>query len=338
MTRTHDMIHVWHTLAQKILELHQLLDRALGDMMAEAGKDATVVLASDHGMGPLYKEVFLNNWLREQGYLVIKENPQTVTRYRQLMRSLGLTREGIWRVIGRARTQQFKQLLPRRLHGLVPTEHPTLANVVDWSKTKAYSMGNIGQIYINLAGREPFGIVNPGSEYDQVIDELKESLMTFCDPETGIPIVDYVYTKDELYDGHFKDRAPDLNIVMQNYGYVTQQRRELASDDLVRPIYSMSGFHRREGIFLAYGPFIQSGEYEPASIIDVTPTLLHLLGLPIPDDMDGQVMHDICTAPLADEESVRRIEIDALIDQNIDLQDEDEERMLHRLKDLGYLG
>jgi len=324
-------------LGEGVLTLHQLLDTVLGEMMEIAGASATIALVSDHGMGPLYKEVFLNNWLRSRGYLVMREMPRPATGYQRIMRRLGITREGIWRRIGRARTQAIKRRLPASWQRLVPTEHPSLADHVDWERTRAYSFGNVGQIYINLAGREPRGIVQPGAEYRAVVDALARDLRDLTDPQTGERLVDAVYHREELYDGPFLEQAPDLNLIMRNYSYITQMRRELASHELVAPSVNMSGFHRREGIFIARGPAVVRGAYAPADITAVTPTVLHLMGLPIPDDMDGQVMTDLCAPDLPPPQRLSaRGRFSAQVAAPT-LSAQEEEEMLKRLKDLGYL-
>ena len=324
-------------LGDGILELHKYLDGILGQMIEIAGPDTLVILASDHGMGPLYKEVFLNNWLEQKGYLVRHKTKKTQQSYASLARKIGLTREGLWRRLGRARTQQLKRLLPQAAHGLIPTEHPSLSNQVDWSRTTAYSFGNIGQIYVNIEGREPQGIVHPGQEYDDLLNRLREDLNDMVDPETREKLVDAVYTKKELYNGPFLENAPDLNVIMKNYSYITQMRRELAGNAIIASADLMSGFHRREGIFAAQGHNVVSGERAPASIIDVAPTILYAMDLPIPSDMDGQPMLDLFSPSYTSRHPVESMapRLDASSEQR--LSAEEEAKTLERLRDLGYL-
>jgi predicted AlkP superfamily phosphohydrolase/phosphomutase len=321
------------------LKLHQYLDEILGKMVSMVGHDTTVIVASDHGMGPLYKELFLNNWLEEKGYLVRKRPSASKENYNQLVRRIGFSREQIWRRIGRARTQRAKAILPERLHQLVPTEYKSLSEVVDWSQTRAYSFGNVGQIYVNLAGREPEGIVAPGREYEELIASLTRDLNDFRDPDTGLPLVDHIFRRDEIYDGPFVDQAPDINIIMQDYGTITQMRREFAADEvLFQPSLNMSGFHRRDGIFIAKGPNIIPGRQVPADIIQVTPTILHAMGLPIPDDMDGTPLQDIFEREFIAHNPINRIEADEMAATASELTPDQEEALQKRLKDLGYLG
>jgi predicted AlkP superfamily phosphohydrolase/phosphomutase len=320
------------------LEMHRYLDDVLGKMMAEAGDDALVVVASDHGMGPLYKEVFLNNWLEDRGYLVRKKRPAVARGYNTFARRIGLSRERIWRRIGRARTQAAKKRLPKRLHGLVPTEHKSLTEVVDWSQTVAYSFGNVGQIFVNMKGREPEGIVEPGEAYERVVNSLIDNLKTFVDPEDGRPVVDQIFRREDLYDGPFFDRAPDLNVIMRDYGYIAQMRREFAAEQVIlHPALNMSGFHRRDGVFMAHGPLIRQVGLPDASIIQVTPTILYALGLSIPDDMDGQPMLDLFDEDYVAENPARATEADQDQQTGLEWTPEQEAEVRRRLEDLGYL-
>ena len=80
---------------------------------------------------------------------------------------------------------------------------------MDWSQTKAYALG-LGQIYINLAGRESKGIVQPGDEYEQVRDAIAEGLLGYIDEETGEPPVVYVWKREEAYSEFDPALIPDL--------------------------------------------------------------------------------------------------------------------------------
>jgi predicted AlkP superfamily phosphohydrolase/phosphomutase len=65
----------------------------------------------------------------------------------------------------------------------------------DWNKTRAYALG-LGQIFINLQGREKFGMVQPGKEYEDLQDELVARLKELRDPENGSLVMNNVYKRD----------------------------------------------------------------------------------------------------------------------------------------------
>ena len=122
----------------------------------------------------------------------------------------------------------------------------------------AYALA-LGQIYVNLKGREPGGIVLPGAEYEALIAELIAGLHELIDPTTGERVVDQVWRKEELYSGPYLDQAPDLNIVMKGLSYSTQFRREFAMDTVFAMPHDVTGFHRPDGILIAAGPGIRKG-------------------------------------------------------------------------------
>ncbi len=80
---------------------------------------------------------------------------------------------------------------------------------VKWSGTKAYALG-INGLYINLRDRELHGIVGPGSEYKNLVDEIASKLEAMTDPKTGKRVIRQAFKKDEAYHGSSMDNAPDI--------------------------------------------------------------------------------------------------------------------------------
>ncbi len=284
-----------------ILDLYKHIDRWVGHIIETAGEECNVIIMSDHGAGPLYKDVFLNEWLIQKGWLTLKEEPVSQRRWFNLVRKVGLTRENISDVLTKMNLHRVEVLIKRilgdRIHVLPRDERPEFLNSIDWSKTKAYSFGYYGQVFINLKGREPQGIVDPGSDYENLRQEIAEELANLVDPEDGLPVVDRVYTKEELYDGSFLDEAPDLLAIMREFTYMTRKGYEFAArrGELFREPYTKeTGSHRLEGILIAAGPDIAaSTNLEASDIQDLTPTLLHLQHCPIPQYMDGRLIGEI---------------------------------------------
>lgn len=322
-----------------ILEMHRLTDAIIGELVEAAGAETTTLVVSDHGGGPLHKEVFLNNWLQQQGLLVFKQ--QRESGWHRGLRGAGLTRERLSPLLSSPFGLKLRSKVPLGLQHLVlPAAAPSFNEAVDWSRTQAYSFGNIGQIYVNLKGREPAGIVAPGAEYEHLLDTLSAALQELRDPEDGLPVVDRVYRASEVYHGPHQLSGPDLNLIMRNMSYICHQRRELASSQIFAPADpNETGTHRPEGILIAHGPGIATGRMlVPCSLLDVAPTVLHLLGLPIPDDVDGSVLREL----LADAEARRATQTVAAPEPQAQPQpeqaDPDEEaEVLERLRALGYL-
>jgi len=166
----------------------------------------------------------------------------------------------------------------------------------NWNESRAFCIPNdySGAIRINLKGREPNGLVEPGKEYDDLCEELIQKLGPLVNPDTGRAAVSCVVRVDKLYKGENLFDLPDLIVCW-------------ASDAPIRALYSpdigtvcgnnperRTGAHRPHGFFLASGQNIQTGKrFSEGSIMDIAPTILYLLGEPIPTDMDGKVLLEI---------------------------------------------
>jgi predicted AlkP superfamily phosphohydrolase/phosphomutase len=191
----------------------------------------------------------------------------------------------------------IKRALGDRIYILPRDERPEFHNAIDWSRTQAYSFGYYGQIFINLRGREPEGIVPP-AEYEALRDEIARQMMSIVDPADGLPVVDRVYKKEELYHGRYLAEAPDLLAIMRGLTYITRMGYEFAGERGVlfrEPYTDETGGHRLEGILIAAGPDIRPGPLAERPIVDLTPTLLQLQGCPIPEYMDGVTIDQMLT-------------------------------------------
>jgi predicted AlkP superfamily phosphohydrolase/phosphomutase len=343
-----DPQHPWHdpVAAQEfgsaMVEIHTLIDHAVGAIIAAAGPDTTVALVSDHGGGPCYKEVFLNIWLEQKGWLVRKRHHPLDKWRRNIQHKTGLTRDHIAPRLDTPWAWAIRKRIPLSIqHMLVPEQQsPTLSDSVDWSRTRAYSIGNIGQIYLNLKGREAQGIVDPGHERDALLNQITHELFQLTDE--GVPVVDEVYRSEDLYHGPYADKGPDLNILMRGMTYITQSWREMTGQQLFAPPGSYSGTHRLHGLMALYGPHIVPlGRRPEVQITDIAPTLMWLLGLPIPDDLDGSLL----TSFIAPEALTANppTYVDAAETPTPQIQSQgwndeaEEQEVLDRLRDLGYL-
>jgi predicted AlkP superfamily phosphohydrolase/phosphomutase len=348
MDATHPQ-HDPHAVAQfgsAILDIHRMLDTEVGKLIDTAGPETTVVLASDHGGGPQHKEVFLNVWLEQQGWLH-RQQPRRLNKLRKnMMRHLHLTRENLAPILDWPLAWKIRNRIPMQVqHALVPEATVTLADIVDWSQTCAYSMGNIGQIYVNLQGREPEGIVAPGLEYEQLLDKITAALFELKDD--GQPVVDAVYRSRDIYHGPYAAYGPDLNVIMRGMAYTAQSWREMAGAE----IFSISGthytgIHRPVGMLALSGPLVTGRGRQPeVQILDVAPTILAGMDLPLPDEIDGRCLSELLgighvNEPSAPHTSItsdrREVERDELNPTAWATPDEEEE-VLARLRDLGYL-
>jgi predicted AlkP superfamily phosphohydrolase/phosphomutase len=266
-----------------ILEVYRQLDEILGQILDQMDDSTFLIVMSDHGFGAMYKEVNLNRWLVEQGFLV----PVT-----SLLSGQALAR-GFRNVL--------RPLLSRSLRSKVRSRAPERALLpgrvgfpIDWSRTLAYSVGKFGNVFLNVRGREPNGIVEPGMQYEQVRSEVIERLTAWMNPETGKNLVRKAWRREELYSGPHVGHAPDIVIEWEDYRYHSFLPADYRKPLLFEPVpgryknLGWTGNHRPEGILLMKGPGIQAGaRIEGARMIDVAPTILYVLGLKA-EFMDGE--------------------------------------------------
>jgi predicted AlkP superfamily phosphohydrolase/phosphomutase len=274
--------------AEGVFGAYDRIDEALGSFLQRYGSDRRVMIVSDHGFGPLVKDVHLNNFLAEHGFLSycprsFWEDAKVYFRS-AAQRNLPVTVK-----------KYIKRTLPR---GQPFFER--LAQQIDWKRTRVYSLGYFGNLYVNLKGREPMGIVERGNGYESLIEDLKSELYGLRDPEDGRAVVDQAYRKEELYHGEALDVVPDIFLVMRDYAYMAlNQFKEMRPSAGIfgEPLKGMgelshTGSHRREGILIFSGENVLRGKHGEASILDIAPTVLYASGLPILKDYDGKVLFD----------------------------------------------
>lgn len=313
--------------------IYRRIDDYVGQMVDRLTDDTTVIVMSDHGFGPLHHTINVNLFLLDQGLLRLKRGAWTQLKTR-LFRA-GVTPASVWHLIERAGLQNYVWQVSKSTRNKVVSRFLSFDDV-DWSRTVAYAIGHVGQIYINLKGREPEGVVEPGAEYEAVRREVVEALQELRYPETGQPLVDAVIPGDEVVHGPYASRSPDLHLVLDGYRAIAFPLFATDNRIVTRQIRGDSGSHRRHGVLIAWGNGIRPGEtVEEAHIMDLTPTILHLMGLSVPDDMDGRVLTSALslTRPVTYE---RTAEAEEGIEASLSAEETAE--VEERLRSLGYLG
>ncbi|MBN1934491.1 MAG: alkaline phosphatase family protein [Anaerolineae bacterium] len=342
-----DPDHPWHKIkgaqhtangSQMILNYFQQVDRSLGLLFDAAGEDTLKVIMSDHGMGSAHNFVVLNNWLLQNGFLKLKQRPTTTLKRAAF--AAGFTLRNVHRLanaLGLAKHAEYK--------GLYSTDWLLKRvflsfNDVDWPRSVAYSFGrHYGPIYLNVAGREPQGIVQPGREYDRVREQVIAAAMEFKHPQTGRKMVGQVLKREEVYQGAHLDQAPDLILLPADSHDIFFGLADFGSNRVVDKVYRYSGMHRDKGMLMMMGQQVAAQTpVREARIVDLAPTLLCAMELPIPDDMDGQPLLDLFTT------DYRQRQPEYTSDRGNGSQpaqtytEEEEEQVIERLRGLGYLG
>lgn len=334
-----------------IRDVYQRVDQATGallDKLAARGlaEETTVVIISDHGGGPFRWMINLNRWLADTGYLAFRtDRAGLMTRWRS---------EGLKQL-----ANLYRQYMPAGIRAAVRSSLGTrrfdqlkgdfesflLTSNVDWEQTRAYALGAGGNIFVNLKGREPAGRVEPGNEYKQVCLELTDSLLGLSDPDTGQPIVERVFRREELYHGPYVELGPDLIVQWKDYSYwgrgrydssesVFQAQRRFDFSD--KPL---TGSHRLEGVLIIEGPGIRSNcQIEGARLLDLAPTVLSLLGIDPGPNLDGHILRGIFSEERA--AGLKRIgpaDEPGRSSGEYGYDSEDEKKITDHLRSLGYL-
>jgi predicted AlkP superfamily phosphohydrolase/phosphomutase len=313
--------HVNHRRADMSARCFTELDKVLGDLVAYAQEnEATVLMMSDHGHGSLDGKAQPNLLLSQWGYLQLK-SPLVRAQTRGAYIYHRMTRKKS----GRFHIQNgFEREL-----------------AVDWSRTRACVMhaGMYGFLYINLKGRQPQGIVAP-ADYERIRDEIRQRMLEVEAPDRKgrlMRIFPDIHKPEELYNCKREDNTsmPDLLLVPAP-GLAVVRKIRGASPLRWCSRSRLEGTHRREGVVVGYGPYVRKGHKITANIVDITPTLLAMLGLRVPIDMEGKVMVDMFEKPPVIEYEPPRVKGAEGPEEEVYTEAE-KEALTKRLADLGYL-
>jgi len=322
-----------------IRNCYQQLDDCLASVLGDLDDETVFIVMSDHGFGIQEKYLHMNTWLWQQGYLQVKRS--LATRAKETLFRLGVTPVSVYEVLRALRHGGTMARGIRRNKTLV---RDVINRVflsfrdVDWERTRAYSIGNVGQIFVNFRGREPCGVVLPGPEYESLLVELTDELMSLRDPDSGEAIIDRVTRREDVYQGDHLDQAPDLLIVPRSMKYTGYGELQFSTNKwLVRS--DRTGGHRPDGLVALIGRGLRGNhKLAGARIIDLAPTILAAMDVAIPMDMDGRVLEQAFTPEARSAFNVRYSAPGLQLDhRTTDLSEQEEIDILERLGGLGYV-
>ncbi|HEY4256877.1 MAG TPA: alkaline phosphatase family protein [Candidatus Udaeobacter sp.] len=284
-----------------VRKVYERLDAAAGQIIDRLPPETAVFVVSDHGGGPVVdRTIFLNRYLAQLGLLHYDE--KTTSGIRSLGKKLLRVSFSMLRSTLSSRQKSWLARLFPKTRQKSEMAYSSFTSI-DWSRTKAYCSEVLASppcIWINLKGVKPQGIVDPGA-YDALVTFIIEKLAELKDPRTGKPVINRVYRRNEIFHGPFAHEGADLVLDWWSEDSLFSSQPSFPEDTgkpaLIirehRPSEKSEwgGTHRLNGILIARGSGFRSGaEIANARLIDIAPTLLHLLGVPVPEDMDGKVL------------------------------------------------
>ena len=227
---------------KRVLDYYKRLDEKIGRLLNHVDGETAVLVVSDHGAKRMDGGVCVNEWLRNEGYLVLKDEPEAPV--------------------------------------------PLKPEMVDWPRTTAWGEGGYYcRLFLNVAGREPQGTVQPG-EYERVRDELKSKLEALPD-DKGRLMGTVAHRPEEIY-AEARGVAPDLlvyfgNLYWRSIGQVGGGAIHVFENDTGPD----DANHAHEGLYILVADGVPSGPAPERDIRDVAPTLLDALGEAVPAEMEG---------------------------------------------------
>jgi predicted AlkP superfamily phosphohydrolase/phosphomutase len=334
-----------------ILRYYELIDSIIGEILQKLDENTISFIVSDHGFKQVKRDFYVNNWLKSIGLLDLKSQGS----FSAWLIKHGITTESSnAALLKHAHSKWYKilhKLIPKRLISFFALNLSNIRKYCNWQKTKAFSYSLTGQsIRINLKGREKNGIVAP-EEYDELRDLIAFKLSKLTDPDTGKKIISKIYKREEIYSGPYLKNAPDL-LIQLNDGFamfggfgnnIFSNKKDLAQTSMNESQgHIWKAAHDINGVFISFGKDIRPVEVE-ATVMDIAPTILHILNTPIPPKMDGNVLKNIFDTNSVLYNKFEKIDEsksknEEFKEEEIEILTEEEElEIMERLKGLGYM-
>ena len=327
-----------------VQRVYERMDEIVGELTALA-PDATVILMSDHGGGFNQRGAeYLNDWLASIGLLhYLNSDGQRRSLLSRAKQVVMAPLKWGYNLVDRRLPRDTKLKLVKLLPGVRERMEMALTfGNIDWSRTKAYAYGARDDLWINLEGREPGGIVSP-DEYEALRDEIIAKLHASRDVLDHEPVLEEAIKREDVYHGPNLHKSPDIIIRWKTTRvirgiYLPQPGTEPLPVPPLSPNLNNGG-HRLHGIFVMAGDGVQQGNrFDEGILWDLAPTILHYLGVPVPDDMDGRVLAESFDPDWLAEHPVAFSEGAGESGQGADYDSDAQALIDERLRGLGYVG
>jgi predicted AlkP superfamily phosphohydrolase/phosphomutase len=326
-----------------IPEVYEKMDSLLGKLIENFDEDTLVAIISDHGFGPVHTDISVNGFLMQLGLLKLRSSDpgSALEPLRSNIRRLALR---VLEALGidslphnSIAFRAARRLLRMSQDAYSADSVHSIYRAIDFERTKAFFPSGSGHyIRINVKGGDLKGSVETG-EYERLRTRIIDELYALKDPRTGDQVIEKVYRREEVYRGSEASKGGDL-LIQPRAGYEVQPLRELSEGPVLIPTHTHSG-HRPDGILIMSGPHIRrGGSFDEVNIVDVAPTVLHAAGAFVPKDLDGRVLTEMFEPDFV--ASHRPMYSDRTTTSEgggKPYSAQDEEQLMRRLKDLGYV-
>jgi predicted AlkP superfamily phosphohydrolase/phosphomutase len=292
------------------------MDEIVGLLHDYAGSGGAFV-CSDHGFTAWEVSVHSNALLQQWGYLKLKSSARAMQTG-----------------VARALVPIAKRVLPRKV---AREAKGRTFGAIDWTQTRAFASPIPQQgIFVNLKGREQHGIVDP-VELQALKEEIAERFRSLKGPD-GDPVTDKVWLSEEVFSGHALDGAPDVLPVLRDHRFELDDEL-FHTEGFTDYSHLPRGVHHPDGIGIVAGAGVHPGAELKGSVMDVTPTLLYMAGLEVPEGLDGKVLEACFTAERLAEKPIRTTApLSSEKEEEESPYSAEEEAMIEEsLRGLGYL-
>ncbi|MDH5543457.1 MAG: alkaline phosphatase family protein [Nitrospinota bacterium] len=318
-----------------ILEYFKKLDSTIQNIYLKVIERSVVLFVSDHGLSGLAGFVHLNTWLLQKGYIRLLETPKV--RIKKILFDIGFTPENMYKLANRFFI--FKQGMP-----MLSTSYNKLIGFVflsfsdvNWNETIAFAKGNFSQIFLNRKRNNKSAINDK-----DILERLKNDLLELTNEKGDERIVDKVFLKHDIYTGDYTDSAQDILFYTKNYEYKALGTLDFNSNRSITDTFAITGHHNHSGIFICKGDGIKKSQHlQNLKDEDVFPTVLKILGIPVPKGIDGRIIKEIFENQINETPETDKVDDTPSIPKTPKGQDiyskEEKEDISKRLKDLGYM-
>ena len=266
-------------LTHAVRDVFQRIDHEMGTLIDQLPADANICVVSSTGLLDHYPTTgLIDAFCRGLGYQASPSGSSRMTPMSVVRRMVPHT----WRYA-------LSRWLPEQTQQRLINEK--FQSGTDWSRTTAFSIPSFFTSFlrVNLKGREPRGIVEPGAEYEALLDRLEADLRQLTHLETGEPVVEDVVRTGAVFGDASIAVLPDLFVVWRPHR-AYMERVAYPKGELVAfpPEILRGSDHSRSGFMALAGPSVQTGTIGDIPLLDLAPTFLALMGESAPREMTGK--------------------------------------------------